>query len=544
VSDGPRLLQAATDTGMIKKPAQEEILGEARRARKDPIEVATSKLRIPREVFYRALAVQKRLPFLGAADLIPDPELLARVPARLLQRKDLLPLRNVAGQVLVATADPDDEQGLEALRRVFDLPLTLAVAEPPAIQAAVRRFARGPEGSALAPAAAAAPWDAVAFLDDMIRQAWLRRASDIHLDAQEEGLRIRLRVDGRLQPWGPVLVHDEGNQLMSRVKVLGGVDIAEKREPQDGGFGHKVDGAALDVRLATIPTRFGERATMRLLGVETRELTIERLGFQPDDLRRFQDGLDHPHGLILLTGPTGSGKTTTLYAALRAISKPELNVLTVEDPIEFVIPGITQIAVDRAGKVTFAGALRSLLRHDPDVLMVGEIRDEETAHVSLQAAMTGHLVLSSLHTNRAFSAPSRLVDLGCEPYLLSGALRAVLAQRLVRALCHGCRRPERVTAQELAPLVGLEAAKAHDGAKVHVPAGCPACVGTGYRGRLAVLEALWVDDAMAEAIGRGASGHELAEQCRARGYRTLGEDGLLKVLLGETSLAEALQARV
>ncbi len=536
MSNPPALLRAATGTGMMRRPVEAEILDEARRTRRDPLDVATERLRIPREAFYRALASERRLPFLEAADLQVDAALAGRVPPRLVLRKDVLPLRRQGDAILVATSDPDDAATLETLRRVLDAPLALAIADPGVLHAAVRRHVRAPEGEA------AAAWDAVSFLDDLLHQAWLHRASDVHLDPQEDGLHVRLRVDGRLMAHGPVLGPEEAQQLTSRVKVLGGLDIAERREPQDGGFQHRHEDQAFDVRLATIPTRHGERATLRLLGVETRELTLERLGFSPSDLGRFREALDEPHGMVLLTGPTGAGKTTTLYAALREVLSPELNIMTVEDPVEFVIPGITQIGVDRAGKVTFARALRSLLRHDPDVLMVGEVRDEETADVAVKAAMTGHLVLASLHANRAAGAPMRLIDLGCEPFLVSATLRVAIAQRLVRRLC-ACRTPRTAVAAELAKLVGREAAAAHDGAPVFEPGGCPACLGTGFRGRLAVIEALWVDEAVSSLVARGATTDEVARLAREAGAPTLAEDALRKVLDGSTSLAEALGAR-
>jgi type II secretory ATPase GspE/PulE/Tfp pilus assembly ATPase PilB-like protein len=532
VTTAARLLRAGTDAGLIPAGVEAALLDEARRARKDPLDLATTRLRLPREAFYRALARQRGLPFVEAGDLSPDAELLARAPARLLQRKDVLPLRLAGASALVANADPDDAPTLEALGRALERPLALAVADPAALQVAVRKHV----GASVEVSA----WDGVAFLDDLMRQAWLRRASDLHLDAQEEGLVVRLRVDGRLTRWGAPLSADDGTQLLSRVKVLGGLDIAEKREPQDGGFTWKHEAQTIDVRVATIPCRFGERATLRLLGVETRGLTIDNLGFGERDLGRLREALANPHGMVLLTGPTGSGKTTTLYAALRAVASPDINVLTVEDPIEFVIPGITQIQVDRAGKVTFARALRALLRHDPDVLMVGEIRDQETADVALKAATTGHLVLSSLHTNRAASAVGRLVDLGCERYLVASTLRGSIAQRLVRGLCARCRVERHATAGDLRRLVPDPPA---EGATVFEPGGCPACLGTGYAGRIALSECLWVDDDLARAITDGASEEALVSLARAKGARTLAEDGLAKALAGRTSVAEALMAR-
>jgi len=536
-----RLLGAAADTGLLRRSDTDRIVAEARRARRDPVDVATSTMRLPLEAFYRALAQQLGLPFVEAAELRPDPALVARLPASLLQRRRVLPLREEEGAVLVVVGDPEERSALQTLERRLGRPLRLALADPGALETALRHVAapagEGGEGGD----GAALDWDPVAFLDRLLQQAYLRRASDVHLDPQEDGLRIRIRVDGRLQPYGAPLTRDEAALLLTRVKVLGGLDIAERREPQDGGYVHRLGEPIdddVDIRLATIPTRHGERATLRLLGIETRELTLDRLGFGDGDLERFRAVLQEPHGLVLLTGPTGSGKSTTLYAALREVADPARNVVTVEDPIEFVIDGITQVPIDRVGKVTFAGALRSILRHDPDVIMVGEVRDAETADVALKAAMTGHLVLSSLHTNRATTAVGRLVDIGCEPYLVAATLRAAIAQRLVRRLCARCRVARPAAAEELAPLGG------EGPAEVHGPGGCPACVGTGYQGRVALAECLWVDDALAAAVARRTDEEGLRRLARARGFRTLREQGLARVLAGETSLDEALLARV
>ena len=528
-----RLLRAITESGLLQASDHGALLEEARRARKDPLEVASARLRLPREAFYRALAHQRGLPFCEQRELVADRERLAQLPVRLLLRRGILPVRSADGLPLLAISDPEQEAAIEAVAAILGASPRLTLAEPNALQAALRR-ATGQV------AASESDWDAVAFLHDLLRQAWLHRASDLHLDPQEDGLTIRMRVDGRLQPHGPLLPREEANQLLTRIKVLGGLDIAERREPQDGGFSYRLEeeDQDLDLRLATIPTRReGERATLRILGVETRRLTLDNLGFSERARVRLRETLDQPHGLFLLTGPTGSGKTTTLYAALRELARPDLSVLTVEDPVEFMVAGATQIQVDRAGKVTFAGALRSLLRHDPDVLMVGEIRDRQTTEVAVQAALTGHLVLSSLHTNRAAGAPVRLIDLGTEPFLLASVLRGALAQRLVRRLCLRCRRPRQAGAEELARL-GHEAP-----ARVWEPEGCPTCLGSGYQGRLAVTEALWVDKEIGRAIERRAGEDDLLELARAKGGGTLLEDALAKVLAGETSLAEAWRAR-
>jgi type II secretory ATPase GspE/PulE/Tfp pilus assembly ATPase PilB-like protein len=525
---GRTLLRAGAAAGLLGPEEVEALTHEARRARRDPVELATARLRLPAEAFYRALARERGLAFVESTELCADPEVVASVPAALLIRKRVLPLRRRGASVQVAVTDPDDGPTHESLARRLAAPLELVLAEPAALELAIRRATRGGE---------ATTFEAVQFLDALLRQAYLRRASDVHLDPQSEGLVIRLRVDGRLRMQGPALTPQDAAPLVSRLKVLAGLDIAERRQPQDGGFRHDLgELGSVDVRAATIPTRHGERVTLRLLGVETRALTLERLGFAPAQEARFRDVLTSPHGLVLLAGPTGSGKSTTLYAALRALRDPELNLMTVEDPVEFLLEGVTQTQVDRAGKVTFAGALRSILRHDPDVIMVGEVRDRETADVALKSALTGHLVLSSLHANRAVGAVTRLSDLGCERSLLAACLRAVLAQRLVRRLC-ACASKRLAPAADLAPLGG------EGSASVREPLGCPACVGTGYRGRLALTEALWVDATLERAIAGGAHESELCELALAAGGTTLASDGLRQVLEGATSLREALRAR-
>ncbi len=283
--------------------------------------------------------------------------------------------------------------------------------------------------------------DPVALFDRLLKEAWLRRASDIHVEPGKESCRIRLRVDGVMQPWGPALARPQGEGLVSRIKVLAAMDIAETRATQDGGMAHRIagwDGDPVDLRVASIPTRFGERVTLRILKSDAGPIGLDALGMPPFMLEALREVLARPHGIVLVTGPTGSGKSTTLYAALRELDLGCLNVLTVEDPIEQFMAGVSQVQV--SAKVGFAGALRSFLRHDPDVVLVGEVRDFDTADTALKAATTGHLVLSTLHTNSALGVVSRLADIGCERYLLADTLVGAIAQRLVRRLCRRCRR--------------------------------------------------------------------------------------------------------
>jgi type IV pilus assembly protein PilB len=337
-----------------------------------------------------------------------------------------------------------------------------------------------------------------------------------------------------MQPWGPALARPQGEGLVSRIKVLAAMDIAETRATQDGGMAHRIagwDGDPVDLRVASIPTRFGERVTLRILKSDAGPIGLDALGMPPFMLEALREVLARPHGIVLVTGPTGSGKSTTLYAALRELDLGRLNVLTVEDPIEQFMAGVSQVQV--SAKVGFAGALRSFLRHDPDVVLVGEVRDFDTADTALKAATTGHLVLSTLHTNSALGVVSRLADIGCERYLLADTLVGAIAQRLVRRLCRRCRREVDACAEARA-LLGVAPGEP---LRLYEPGGCPACVGTGYAGRIGVFESLWMDGELADAVARGAAEGELLHHAHQL-YR-LVDDARAKVRDGHTSFAEA-----
>jgi type IV pilus assembly protein PilB len=336
-------------------------------------------------------------------------------------------------------------------------------------------------------------------------------------------------VDGRLQEYPRQFLVEEGLSLMSRMKVLASMDISEQRMPQDGGLTHTLaNGIEFDVRAATMPTRFGERATLRLLGSDNQALSLSNIGMGARDQALFEREIRKPHGIILITGPTGSGKSTTLYAALQHIADTELNIMTVEDPVEYVMEGISQVQV--GAKVSFSSALRSFLRHDPDVMMVGEIRDGETAGIAMKAAMTGHLVFSTLHTNSAIGAVNRLVDMDAERYLIGATLLAVIAQRLVRKLCPQCKQQRPVSEAEQATL------QCEPDAQVWVPAGCAHCLDSGYKGRIALFETYWIDAKARQMIAEDATEAELREH--ASEFSDLLSDGRQKVLQGVTSISE------
>ncbi len=378
--------------------------------------------------------------------------------------------------------------------------------------------------------------DLVSLLDQIFKEAYLRRSSDIHIMQDEFGLRIRLRVDGDLQEFLTETSHDANiaNGLISRIKVLSDLDIAEQREPQDGGMSYYLPppiDSEFNVRVATAPTRLGERITMRILGQDAQDLTLAKIGMAEADLVMFKKAIRKPFGMILLTGPTGSGKSTTLFAALREINSPTINIVTVENPVEYVMEGVSQIQT--GAKVTFASALRSLLRHDPDVMMVGEIRDEETADTALKAAMTGHLVFSTLHTNTAVGCISRLADIGCEPFLIGSTMNAVIAQRLVRRLCTHCKAEYSANEEEKA----LLDVPTHEQLKLYKPVGCAMCQGTGYRGRLGLFETLWFDEQLSKLVSKGCSEEDLEATAGSR-LRPMWNDGVSKVIEGVTTLSE------
>lgn len=373
----------------------------------------------------------------------------------------------------------------------------------------------------------------IKWVDELVSEAIARRASDIHIESEENSLRVRFRIDGVLWDWDKK-VNYKKEFVISRLKIMAHLDIAEKRRPQDGRFSMQSDTDRIDVRVSTLPTTFGEKIVLRLLDKSSLILSLDGLGFDlelTDNLKRI---LRSSYGMILVTGPTGSGKTTTLYSALQFVNKPEVNIITVEDPIEYHIPGINQTNVKPAIGLNFAAILRTILRQDPDIIMVGEIRDRETAEIAVRAALTGHLVLSTLHTNDAPTTIIRLIDMGIEPFLLAGALKMVIAQRLLRKICPSCKAVDG-QANDLLP----EYFQHSDNQFIFYEGrGCPHCHFTGYYGRCAVAEYILIDEEMAGAVQRFNGLNELISLARMKGFKTLKEASLQKCLDGITSLSE------
>lgn len=527
-----QLLSAGARSGLIEPAAVERLRLEARRQRLPLLAMVQAHYRFPLSALYRAVAEQGGHAFVDLTSLSVDLEVLKKLPASLLRRKQLLPGR-VGEKSMLVLSDPFDRAAIDMAQRLLGQALPLAMADPSQLRLRIERALAGKAVASPGPDSIEDDTDLVALLDTIIREAYLHRASDIHLLTETWGLRVRLRVDGKLRDYPVEAGAGAAAAVISRVKVLAGLDIAEQRQPQDGGFSYRLAppiDRSFNIRVATAPIRLGERVTMRLLGQEASALSLADLGMLETDLRYFREAINKPYGMILLTGPTGSGKSTTLCAALEEINRPEINIMTVENPIEYVIDGVSQIQT--GPKVGFASALRSFLRHDPDVLMVGEIRDQETADVAVKAAMTGHRVFSTLHTNNAVSAVTRLVDIGCEPFLIGSTLTAVIAQRLVRRLCAHCRQPRPATAEER-EILGAEP----ELVEIYRPVGCAVCQGTGFRGRLGLFETLWFDDNLARLVTRGAE-EEVLEARAGERLRFMWEDGCQKVRLGLTTLDE------
>lgn len=474
-----------------------------------------------------------------------DPSCAMRVPATIAMRRKLLPFVEANGTVHVATAGQLSSTMLGSIERMIKAPLCLWDVDAEKLDKVLKRV----YGNALnqpAPLAGKKKTaeeeipEIVELANELLTSAYLRQASDIHVDPTPKGANIRFRVDGQLELYDTVKP-DLVVELASRLKVMAGLDIAEKRSPQDGRFRHILRGGAqkIDLRVATLPTRYGERITMRLLASQENSLTLDQLGFTPAHKYLVVNFLKRIQGMMILTGPTGSGKTTTLYSAINMLLNDRaVNIMTVEDPIEYEIAGAAQCEIDaNSDKVSFNSALRSILRHDPDVVMIGEIRDKETADIAIKAALTGHMVLSTLHTNSAAATVTRLIDMGVEPYLVAAALRLSVAQRLLRRLCKHCCIPRPLTELEAISINRQELKHK----TVYDPVGCIYCNNKGYSGRIGLYELLELRTEWARAVAEGEPEEDLVAKMRAAGVKSLLEDATDKMMDGLTSYDEVLQ---
>jgi type IV pilus assembly protein PilB len=505
-----------------------------------------------------ALARQIGLRFVDLTEFPVDMSVVGLVPAAVCRRHTALPIGREDGRLLVAMADPANVFAIDDIRSITGLEVRSLVSTRADVLAAIGRYHRADgeldslmtamdsgessndELSSVREVSDDAP--IVRYVNLLITQAIADRASDIHLEPTEDDLRVRFRIDGVLHEImrSPKQI---SSGVISRLKIMADINIAERRKPQDGRLSVTVEGKKIDLRVATLPTVWGEKVVMRVLDNSTAQLTLADLGFEPANYASYAESFGKPYGMILVTGPTGSGKSTTLYATLNIVSTPEKNCITVEDPVEYRLAGINQVQVNAKAGLTFASALRSILRSDPDVVLIGEIRDHETAQIAIEAALTGHLVLSTLHTNDAPSAITRLVEMGIEPFLVGSAVDAVLAQRLARRLCSRCKQAYVPTAEQLRQ-ARFPWSEDRELPELFRPVGCAACSKTGYKGRLALHEVMQVTEEVERLAVERASGAAIGEVARAQGMTTLRQDGLAKVLAGSTSLEEILRVVV
>ena len=509
---------------------------------------------VEEEALVKVLAEEASMPFLKEIDPNQVPlECIEKVPINFARQHKVLPVNDPEGQLRVAIANPLDNSCVDDLRALLGIRLEAIAVPGEVIVDAINRVYERKDETVLAEGGSGQEEEELQDLIDMTDEApvirWVNnlfysavrdRASDIHIEPTDNEVVVRYRIDGKLFP---TKTAHRGflPSIVARIKIEAGLNIAEKRLPQDGRITKKIAGKLVDVRVSTVPTAKGERVVMRLLDKQQVLLDLRDLGFEEHHFSTMAHLIERPNGIVLVTGPTGSGKTTTLYACLNRINRPELNILTVEDPVEYELRGVGQMQVQPKIGLTFASGLRSFLRQDPDVIMVGEIRDHETAEIAIHASLTGHLVLSTLHTNDAPSAITRLVDMGVQSFLIASSLLGVLAQRLVRRLCSECREAYEPSDEDIR-LLGSSLKQPRKGLKFYRPKGCDACGHTGYRGRIGIHELMVIDEPVRREILNNSDAGAIQRAACARGMRTLRDDGARHVAMGTTSLEEVLAA--
>jgi type IV pilus assembly protein PilB len=550
------------DQGVITRAQLDEALIENRATNRRLGEVLLRKGWLFPADFYRALAEQHEIEIVDLETNPPDPLFARKVPETLAGRLLAIPVGEMGNSLKVAMAEPFDVFAIDDLRAATGQTIIPVLAEPDQLQRIINTIYNATNAaSAVAEAISSAAGDTpeerlssltavtddgpiVKFIDLLLRRGVAEGCSDIHVEATPEGLRIRFRVDGVLRH---VMDSPKSVQsgVISRLKIMADMDIAEKRVPQDGRITVKVGDRSVDLRVVTVPTVWGESVVLRILDQGTTELSMDQLGLHPKAARRFEWAYRKPSGGILVTGPTGSGKSTTLYSVLSMLNDPSRSIVTVEDPVEYRLDGLKQMQMNSKAGLTFASSLRSILRADPDVVLVGEIRDVETATIACEAAITGHLVLSTLHTNDAASTPLRLVEMGVEPFMVIASVTCVVAQRLVRRLCKHCSRPASPSAEELSA-AGWDDALLKEAPfaepKWHEAAGCNKCGNSGYKGRFAVHEVMLMSPTIQNMVLGQESNLAIREQAVREGMMTMRQDGLIKAASGLTSLAELARA--
>jgi len=552
--------QVLVRMGLLTRQELDEALERQKRSDGMSLgEMLVSEERITRDQIARAMALRMGVGFFTLADGV-DPAVARLVDEKTARRYQAVPVRlEGEGRLVVAMSDPSNVFAVDDLRILTRHEIRPVLASAEELQTLLGQTSRldavvadlveetggdgeGPlEQADIADASDDAP--VVRLVNSLIARGVDERASDIHFEPQAKEMVVRYRVDGVLRTVTAVPFR-LANGVASRVKIMADLDIAERRVPQDGRVGLTVGGRALDLRVATLPTVYGEKIVMRILDKSNVMMRLSDLGFAKDTLTKFEACYSRPYGAVLVTGPTGSGKSTSLYGALNQLNSTDKNIITVEDPVEYRLQGINQVQVNAKAGLTFAAGLRSILRCDPDIVMIGEIRDRETAQIAVESALTGHLVLATIHTNDSAGALTRLTEMGVEPFLSASAVAGILAQRLARRLCQHCKEQTTISHAVLREAMDVPALPAGlpDPAPIARAAGCPRCQETGYRGRVGVYEMLVMSETMERMTVAGASGEEIARQARKEGMRTLREDGLLKVLGGHTSIEEVHRA--
>jgi hypothetical protein len=553
-----RIGDILVEEGILTEEQLEEALKAAKAENKKIGEAITDLGFATEQDIAEALSSQLGFEYVNLSTVhIPD-NVLCLINESVLRKHLMIPyafVPNTINQVKVAMVDPMDMSAIDDFSIVTNLLVVPSVATTRDILIALDRYygdtetikaaqeyareredlaAKLAEGDLSSQDVQSSP--VVQLVTSMVEQAARQRASDIHIEAKEDSVRVRFRIDGSLYEKFTYSIHLLP-AIMARLKIIGGMDIAEKRKPQDGRFTIMVDKREYDIRVSVLPTVYGEKCVMRLAQKKALTRNKSELGFSPSELKAFDDILKNPNGILLVTGPTGSGKSTTLYTALSELNKEDVNIVTVEDPVEANIDGINQVQVNVKAELTFASALRSILRQDPDIIMIGEIRDGETAQIAVQASITGHLVVSTLHTNSAAGSISRLINMGVEGYLLADSLVGIIAQRLVRRLCPYCKKPHLITDTERR-IMGI---RADVNPEIYEPVGCERCDNTGYSGRIGIYEIMKITPPLKELISKNASVSELKQMGMREGMHTLRQSATMLVIKGITSVHEMIK---
>ena len=553
-----RIGDILVEEGILTEEQLEEALKAAKAENKKIGEAITDLSFATEQDIAEALSSQLGFEYVNLSTVhIPD-NVLSLINESVLRKHLMIPyafVPNTINQVKVAMVDPMDMSAIDDFSIVTNLLVVPSVATTRDILIALDRYygdtetikaaqeyareredlaAKLAEGDLSSQDVQSSP--VVQLVTSMVEQAARQRASDIHIEAKEDSVRVRFRIDGSLYEKFTYSIHLLP-AIMARLKIIGGMDIAEKRKPQDGRFTIMVDKREYDIRVSVLPTVYGEKCVMRLAQKKALTRNKSELGFSPSELKAFDDILKNPNGILLVTGPTGSGKSTTLYTALSELNKEDVNIVTVEDPVEANIDGINQVQVNVKAELTFASALRSILRQDPDIIMIGEIRDGETAQIAVQASITGHLVVSTLHTNSAAGSISRLINIGVEGYLLADSLVGIIAQRLVRRLCPYCKKPHLITDTERR-IMGI---RADVNPEIYEPVGCERCDNTGYSGRIGIYEIMKITPPLKELISKNASVSELKQMGMREGMHTLRQSATMLVIKGITSVHEMIK---